>query len=134
MVSSNIEDYLEKICIFIKKNGRPVRTTELAKILDVKPAAITSMAKKLSNEGYIIYEPYVGIRLDKKGEEIAKKIIRKHRIIETFLTEYLKFDLDYAQEEACKIEHAVSDEVIERLHEFMGRPKKCPHGKDICEQ
>ena len=73
MISSNIEDYLERIHLFIQKHKRPVKTTELAKILNVNPSAITSMAKKLHSEGYVIYEPYVGILLSKKGEEVAKK-------------------------------------------------------------
>ncbi|EHP85464.1 metal-dependent transcriptional regulator [Methanotorris formicicus] len=124
MISSNIEDYLERIYIFIQKHKRPVKTTELARILHVNPSAITSMAKKLHSEGYIIYEPYVGIQLTEKGEEIAKKVIRKHRIIEDFLKEFLKLDEKKATEEACKIEHAISEETVEKLYDFMIKIKK----------
>lgn len=131
MVSQNIEDYLENIFLFIKEKKRPVKTTELAKLMNVQPAAVTSMAKKLSSDGLIHYEPYVGIYLDKMGEEIAKTTLRKHRIIEYFLTEVLELDLEFAKEEACKIEHAISDKTIEKLYEFIDRPEKCPHGKNI---
>ncbi|WP_421077826.1 metal-dependent transcriptional regulator [Methanothermococcus sp. Ax23] len=123
MISSNIEDYLERIYLFIQKHKRPVKTTELAKILNVNPSAITSMAKKLHSEGYVIYEPYVGILLSKKGEEVAKKTIRKHRIIETFLRDCLGMDADKSSEEACRIEHAISEETIEKLYEFINKLK-----------
>ncbi|WP_292459725.1 metal-dependent transcriptional regulator [Methanothermococcus sp.] len=123
MLSSNIEDYLERIYIFIQKNKRPVKTTELAKILNVNPSAITSMAKKLHAEGYVVYEPYVGILLSKKGEEVAKKTIRKHRIIESFLKNCLGIDAHKSSEEACKMEHVISEETIEKLYEFMNKLK-----------
>ncbi|MBM7408617.1 metal-dependent transcriptional regulator [Methanococcus maripaludis] len=131
MVSQNIEDYLENIFLFIKENKRPVKTTELAKLMKVQPAAVTSMAKKLHGDGLIDYQPYIGINLKDSGEKIAKETIRKHRIIEYFLTEILGLDLEFAQEEACKIEHAVSDKTIEKLYEFIDRPEKCPHGYKI---
>ncbi|AEH07460.1 metal-dependent transcriptional regulator [Methanothermococcus okinawensis] len=124
MVSSNIEDYLEQIYLFIQKNKRPIKTTELAKILNVNPSAITSMAKKLHSEGYVIYEPYVGILLTKKGEDVAKKTIRKHRIIETFLKDYLGVDKNIASEEACKMEHTVSEDTIDKLYNFMNKLRK----------
>ncbi|WP_048059184.1 metal-dependent transcriptional regulator [Methanococcus vannielii] len=131
MVSQNIEDYLETIFLFIKEKKRPVKTTELARLMNVQPAAVTSMAKKLSHDGLIHYEPYVGIYLDEDGEEIAKNTLRKHRIIEYFLTEFLNLDLDFAKDEACKIEHVVSDKTIEKLYEFIDKPEKCPHGENI---
>ncbi|UXM85044.1 metal-dependent transcriptional regulator [Methanococcus aeolicus] len=124
MISSNIEDYLETIYLFIKKNDRPIRTTELAQLLNINPSAITSMAKKLHSKGYILYEPYIGIRLTEKGKEVAKKIIRKHKIIESFLRDYLKLDEKKASEEACKIEHVISDETIAKLYDYMNESKK----------
>ncbi|MBP2173135.1 metal-dependent transcriptional regulator [Methanococcus voltae] len=131
MVSPNIEDYLEHIHIFTRKEQRPVKTTELANLLGVKPAAVTGMAKKLSSEGYIIYEPYVGIKLDEKGELIARKILRKHLIIEHFLVDCLGVDLKDACNEACKLEHSMSDDTIERLYVYMKKPATCPHGEKI---
>ncbi|ABR57048.1 iron dependent repressor [Methanococcus aeolicus Nankai-3] len=124
MISSNIEDYLETIYLFIKKNDRPIRTTELAQLLNINPSAITSMAKKLHSKEYILYEPYIGIRLTEKGKEVAKKIIRKHKIIESFLRDYLKLDEKKASEEACKIEHVISDETITKLYNYMNESKK----------
>ena len=124
MVSSNIEDYLENIYLFVKRYKRPIKTTELANILNVNPSAITSMAKKLHSEGYVIYEPYVGIMLSEKGKDIAKRTLRKHIILEEFLKTYLKVDAKKSSEEACKLEHAVSEETIEKLYEFMNKLKK----------
>ena len=124
MVSSNIEDYLENIYLFVQKHKRPIKTTELANMLNVNPSAITSMAKKLHSEGYVIYEPYVGIILSEKGEIIAKKTLRKHDIIEEFLRDYLNIDAKKSSEEACKLEHAISEETVEKLYEFMNKLKK----------
>lgn len=72
-MSQSIEDYLERIYLFIKENNRPIKTTELAKLLNIKPSAVTNMAKKLHRLGYVNYEPYIGITLTEKGIEEAKK-------------------------------------------------------------
>ncbi|WP_423793409.1 metal-dependent transcriptional regulator [Methanocaldococcus indicus] len=123
-MSESIEDYLEKIYIFIKKNKRPIKTTELANLLNIKPSAVTNMAKKLQKLGYVNYEPYVGITLTYKGEEKAKKIYDKHRTIKIFLVEILGVDERKASDEACKLEHALSDETLERLKIFIKNFKK----------
>ncbi|XRP96574.1 metal-dependent transcriptional regulator [Methanocaldococcus sp. 16A] len=122
-MSQSIEDYLERIYLFTKENNRPIKTTELAKLLNIKPSAVTNMAKKLHKLGYINYEPYIGISLTEKGLEEAKKILDKHKTIKTFLVEFLALDEKTASEEACKLEHAMSDEVLERLKNFIEKYK-----------
>ncbi|XRO77499.1 metal-dependent transcriptional regulator [Methanocaldococcus sp. 10A] len=122
-MSQSIEDYLERIYLFTKENNRPIKTTELAKLLNIKPSAVTNMAKKLHKLGYINYEPYIGISLTEKGIEEAKKILDKHKTIKTFLVEFLGLDEKTASKEACKLEHAMSDEVLERLKNFIEKYK-----------
>ena len=122
-MSKSIEDYLEKIYLFIKENNRPIKTTELAKLLDIKPSAVTNMAKKLQELGYVNYEPYVGITLTEKGEEKAKKVWDKHKTIKMFLVECLELDEKTASEEACRLEHVLSNGTLERLKIFMEKLK-----------
>jgi len=122
-MSQSIEDYLERIYLFTKENNRPIKTTELAKLLNIKPSAVTNMAKKLHKLGYIDYKPYIGISLTEKGIEEAKKILDKHKTIKTFLVEFLGLDEKTASEEACKLEHALSDEVLGRLKIFIEKFK-----------
>ncbi|XRO75144.1 metal-dependent transcriptional regulator [Methanocaldococcus sp. 28A] len=122
-MSQSIEDYLERIYLFTKENNRPIKTTELAKLLNIKPSAVTNMAKKLHKLGYINYEPYIGLSLTEKGIEKAKKILDKHKTIKIFLVEFLGLDEKTASEEACKLEHAMSDEVLERLKIFIEKYK-----------
>ncbi|HIP91520.1 MAG TPA: metal-dependent transcriptional regulator [Methanothermococcus okinawensis] len=118
-MSESIEDFLEKVYIFTRAKNRPVKTTELAKLLNIKPPAITNMAKKLHKLGYVEYEPYIGIRLTEKGIEKAKIIMDKHRTIERFLVECLGLDKEIAYREACKLEHAMSDTVFKRFKKFV---------------
>ncbi|ADC70217.1 iron (metal) dependent repressor, DtxR family [Methanocaldococcus sp. FS406-22] len=122
-MSQSVEDYLERIYLFIRENNRPIKTTELAKLLNIKPSAVTNMAKKLHRLGYVNYEPYIGITLTEKGIEEAKKILDKHKTIKIFLVEFLGLDEKTASEEACKLEHALSDEILERLKIFMKKFK-----------
>ena len=118
-MSESIEDFLEKVYIFTRDKNRPVKTTELAKLLNIKPPAITNMAKKLHKLGYVEYEPYIGIRLTEKGIEKAKVVIDKHNTIETFLIECLGLEKNIAYKEACKLEHAMSDKVFKRFKRFV---------------
>ncbi|HIQ32061.1 MAG TPA: metal-dependent transcriptional regulator [Methanothermococcus okinawensis] len=124
-MSESIEDFLEKVYIFTRDKNRPVKTTELAKLLNIKPPAITNMAKKLHKLGYVEYEPYIGIRLTEKGMEKAKIIMEKHRTIEKFLVECLGLDKEVAYREACKLEHAMSDKVFKRFKKFVEEYVKC---------
>jgi len=81
--------------------------------------------------GLVIHDPYKGVRLTKKGEKIASNVLKRHRIAECFLTDILHLNGSKVHDEACKLEHALSDEILNRLETFLGNPKTCPHGKPI---
>lgn len=108
-----------------------VGTNVLAKYLQTTPASVTDMLKRLNDKGLIEYQPYKGVRLLAKGEKIALKIIRKHRLWEVFLVNVLNFSWDQVHETAEQLEHVNSPLLIEKLDEFLGFPKFDPHGDPI---
>jgi len=123
-----LEEYLETIYDIQKEKKRLVKTTEIAEKLKVKPASVTEMISKLSKEGYVDYQPYKGVTLTKKGEEIAKKIKGYHLVFEKFFRDFIGLDEKVAHEISCKIEHVVSDEVVERICSFISN--SC----SVCEE
>jgi DtxR family Mn-dependent transcriptional regulator len=100
-------------------------------MLNVSPASVSEMINKLSGEGWITNEPYHGFKLTKKGEKIAVNLVRKHRLIEVFLQQHLKYEWDEVHNEAEKLEHAISDTFIDKLDEYLGFPQFDPHGDPI---
>ena len=133
MRSDRIEEYLETILYLIKKNDSPAKTKQIAQELDVSPPSVTEMIKKLSDEGLVKYTPYHGVELTEEGALQASAIKRKHQVLEKFLVDVLDFDTTTAHSEACEMEHAVSDLVLERLCHFLGHPDVCPDGNPIDE-
>jgi DtxR family Mn-dependent transcriptional regulator len=129
-MNTSIEDYLKNI-YSIKQAAGKVTTTLLAEKLGISPAAVSDMISKLSRNGYIKNQPYKGFELTAKGESIAINLIRKHRLWEVFLLKYLKYPWDKVHTEAENLEHASSDELIEKLEDFLGFPKHDPHGYPI---
>lgn len=129
-MNTSLEDYLKNI-YSIKQAAGKVTTTLLAEKLGISPAAVSDMISKLSRTGYIINQPYKGFELTAKGESIAINLIRKHRLWEVFLLKYLKYPWDKVHTEAENLEHASSDELIEKLEDFLGFPKCDPHGYPI---
>lgn len=109
----------------------PVTTSALAESMKVAPSTVTDMLKRLSQKGLINYVPYHGITLTPMGEKQAVKAIRRHRIVERFLTDMLGFEWHEAHEEALFFENDISDEVEQRLYSALNRPKVCPHGYPI---
>ncbi|HRE40662.1 MAG TPA: metal-dependent transcriptional regulator [Ignavibacteria bacterium] len=128
--NSNFEDYLKNI-YSIKISKGKVTTSELAERMGISSASVSEMISKLSKSGYVKYLPYKDFELTKKGDEIAINLIRKHRIWEVFLVEYLKYPWDKVHTEAEILEHTSSNELIERLEEFLHFPKTDPHGYPI---
>jgi DtxR family Mn-dependent transcriptional regulator len=110
-----VEEYLEAIYDIQTKERRIVKTSDLAKKLDVKPSSVTEMLLKLSEMGYIDYQPYYGVFLSEKGEVLAKRIKRYHRIFETFFRDFLKIEENEAHRLSCELEHHVTDEVAEKV-------------------
>ncbi|MDI9394306.1 MAG: metal-dependent transcriptional regulator [Euryarchaeota archaeon] len=126
-----LEEYLETILYLIMKNQSPAKTKQIAEELNVSSPSVTEMIKKLDSMGLVEYKPYQGVELTKKGADEAVRIKRKHRVLETFLAEVLNFDRKEAHREACELEHAVSDSVLEKLYDFLGNPEYCPDGNPI---
>jgi DtxR family Mn-dependent transcriptional regulator len=124
MAQKSTQDYLKTIYI-LSQNKDLVSTTEISKKLDVAPASVTEMLKKLSEDDYIKYEPYKGSKLTEKGLAEAKKIVRKHRLLETFLTDVLHIGKEKVHTQACQMEHTLSDEAEESLCRLLKHPDTC---------
>lgn len=124
------EDYLRVIF----KNyveGKPVTATLIAKELGVSNAAVTDMIKKLFRDKLVNYTPYKGVELCEKGRVEAIRLVRRHRIWETFLYKVIGLPWYQIDEEAENLEHSTSDELIDRLEKFLGYPEYDPHGHPI---
>lgn len=108
-----------------------VSTTALAAELDRSAASVTNMVKALAEQGLLEHRPYHGVRLTPGGESAALLIIRRHRVIETYLIERLGYTWDGVHQEAERLEHAASDELIDRMALALGDPDEDPHGAPI---
>lgn len=130
MPKQDVEEYLEAILdLVLEKNL--ARTTDLAQRLGISPSSVTEMIQRLNKNDLIFYKPYKGVTLTKKGLNIANKIKRKHRIVEVFLSEYLYITPEKIHDEACRMEHCISNEVTDALCKMMEGPSICPCGKEI---
>ncbi len=119
MATVNREDYLVNILRLTEGKG-VAKTTELAEFMNVSPASVSEMVKVLSAEGFLQYEKYRGVSLTDKGLNYARQIRKKHHVMERFLVDYLDLDHSTAHEEACKMEHALSDESAIKMCYMMG--------------
>ena len=124
-ISENIEEYLE-VLYRNGSNGEQVSTTQLSKDLSIAPGSVTQMLKKLEDLGYIGYTPYKGATLTDEGMKIAQKITRKHRILEKFLLDILKVKEENIHDQACEMEHTLSDEAERALCTMLHHPDLCP--------
>jgi DtxR family Mn-dependent transcriptional regulator len=124
MEQKSTQDYLKTI-YSISKDGEVANTTEISQKLGVSPASVTEMLKKLSQDGFIEYSPYHGSTLTEKGTQEAKKVTRKHRLLETFLSDVLHIGKDKVHTQACEMEHVLSDEAEESLCRFLRHPDVC---------
>ncbi|MBA3425776.1 MAG: metal-dependent transcriptional regulator [Rubrobacter sp.] len=106
-------------------------TKEISQTLSVAPASVTNMLVRLQEMGLVRYERYRGASLTERGRIEALRLVRRHRLIETFLLEHLGYSWRDVHEEAERLEHTVSDEFTERLAEFLGHPGHDPHGAPI---
>jgi len=125
-VSPAEEEYLETFFWFFEYGSKLVKTNQIAEMMNVDPGTVTSMLKKLSNKGLIKYKPYYGAELTPEGESIARKVVRKHRLSESFL-EWLGVPWHQIHEEACKWEHILTDEIAEMMEKKI-HPIKSPYG------
>lgn len=135
MEPENIEQYL-RIIYNLTEGGDLAKTSDIASLMSVAPASVTEMLQKLTNEGYINYEPYKGASLRPRGRKIARRMARRHRLLERFLSDVVGVRGPSRHEQACKMEHALTPEAERNLCKMMNRPESCPHGRRIpkCER
>jgi DtxR family transcriptional regulator, Mn-dependent transcriptional regulator len=129
MLSTSVGDYLKAIWSLGGVNA--ASTNDISGQLSVAPASVTSMLGRLQEMGLVRYERYRGASLTERGLAEALRLVRRHRLIETFLLEHLGYDWQEVHQEAERLEHAVSDGFTERLAEFLGHPTRDPHGDPI---
>ncbi len=129
-LTTSVEDYLKAI-YSITRQGHPASTSEIARLLDLSPPSVSGMVKRLSQQGLLEYQPYKGVELTAKGRRAALTVLRRHRIIESYLVERLGYSWDSVHQEAERLEHAVSDMLIERMAGALGNPEFDPHGDPI---
>jgi DtxR family Mn-dependent transcriptional regulator len=130
MTTERFQEYLETL-YKINESGEIAKTSEIANQLNVAPASVSEMLKKMADDGFIIYESYKGARLTKKGKKIAKKVTRKHRLLERFLHDFLKIKREKIHEQACKMEHVLSDDAEDALCKLLRQPDLCPDDRKI---
>ncbi len=123
--SDSVEEYLEAVYSF-NERGERAKNTELAKRLKVAPPSVTQMLKKLADRGYVQYVPYRGAVLTGKGMALAQRVVRKHRLLERFFYDYLGMDKGKVHDEACRMEHSLSDEAALALCDALDNPETCP--------
>jgi DtxR family transcriptional regulator, Mn-dependent transcriptional regulator len=132
--SSTVENYLKAIYLGegqLAPGQRLMPMGQLAASLQVAPGTATTMVKALFESGLVEYEPYNGVRLSPAGEKLATLVLRRHRLIELFLVRVMGLGWDEVHDEAEQLEHVVSDRLIERIDEMLGRPEVDPHGDPI---
>ena len=134
--SYTVENYLKAIFQAQMGLGRSelVPMGQLASALGVVPGTATTMVKTLAESGLVKYEPYAGVRLTAAGEKLAAMVLRRHRLIELFLVKVMGMSWTEVHDEAEHLEHAVSERLIERIDEMLGRPAVDPHGDPIPDQ
>jgi DtxR family transcriptional regulator, Mn-dependent transcriptional regulator len=133
--SQTVENYLKTIFLAQSAASAPanhlVPMGQIAASLGVVPGTATTMIKTLAESGLVHYEPYIGVRLTPAGEKLAGLVIRRHRLVELFLVKVLGMSWAEVHDEAERLEHAVSERLIDRIDDMLGRPAVDPHGDPI---
>ena len=132
--SSTVENYLKAIYqgqTSLPHDQRLVPMGQVATALGVTPGTATTMVKALSESGLAEYEPYSGVRLTPAGEKLAGLVLRRHRLVEAFLVQVMGMSWAEVHEDAEQLEHVVSDRLIDRIDQMLGRPTHDPHGDPI---
>jgi DtxR family Mn-dependent transcriptional regulator len=124
-MSASTEEYLETL-YKLTQDGTTAGTSAISRSLNIAPASVTEMMRKLADKGYVDYSPYQGVTLTPQGYWIAEKMTRKHRLLELFLYKILKIGKHKVHQEACGLEHALSDETARAICKTLKAPYKCP--------
>jgi DtxR family transcriptional regulator, Mn-dependent transcriptional regulator len=130
LLTEPVEDYLKAIYELETRFGAAA-TSDVANALDVAPASVTGMIRRLATQGFLDHVPYRGVQLTLAGRQAALRTIRRHRILETYLTRVLGYPWDRVHDEAERLEHAASDQLIDRMAAALGHPTEDPHGAPI---
>lgn len=131
MATSTVENYLKHVLLLSEDGDELVSMGALASAMGVVPGTATTMVKGMADESLVEHQPRYGVKLTAEGRRVALNVLRKHRLVETFLVNVLKMDWSKVHEEAEKLEHAISDEVLDRLDALLGHPTTDPHGDPI---
>jgi len=129
-ISKESEEYLEAIYKLEQRDGS-AKTMQLVNQLKVMPGSVTNTIENLEKRRLVTHEPYKGVKLTEKGRKLALKIIRRHRLAERLLTDILHLDWSKVHDEACKLEHNLSETIVKPLEKTLGNPQTCPHGNPI---
>ena len=129
-VTAPVEDYL-KVIFELESATGVAGTNEIAAELGFAPASVSGMVRRLAEQGLITHERYRGVKLTKAGRRAALRTIRRHRVIEAYLAKALGYPWDRVHDEADRLEHAASDELIDRMAAAIGEPTTDPHGAPI---
>lgn len=129
-LTRSVEDYLKAI-YRLSSGDHPATTSDIAHLLDLSAPSVSGMIKRLSEQGLLEHAPYRGVQLTAEGLRLALRMVRRHRLLETYLVAFLGYSWDTVHDEAERLEHAVSDELIERMAGALGNPGFDPHGDPI---
>jgi DtxR family transcriptional regulator, Mn-dependent transcriptional regulator len=129
-LTRSVEDYLKAI-YRLSPEGRPASTSHIANLLELSPPSVSGMVKRLSELGLLEHIPYKGVQLTEAGRLAALRMVRRHRLIEAYLVQFLGYSWDTVHVEAERLEHAVSDTLVERMAAALGHPVVDPHGDPI---
>ena len=129
-LSGPVEDYLKAI-YELERTGAAAETNAIATLLHIAPASVSGMVRRLAEHGLITHERYRGVRLTPAGRRAALKTLRRHRVIEAYLTTALGYSWDRVHDEAERLEHAASEELVDRMAAAIGEPTTDPHGDPI---
>jgi len=130
-LSRTAQDYLKVVWSATEWVPGPVTVTQLAERMGVRTATASDTVRRLAEVGLLAHEPYGGVELTAKGREHALGMVRRHRILETFLVDTLGYSWDEVHDEAEHLEHAVSDTLVDRIDALLGHPSRDPHGDPI---
>jgi len=129
-LTRSVEDYLKAI-YRLSGDGQPATTSEIAELLSLSAPSVSGMVRRLSEQGLLQHVPYRGVVLTAAGRGVALRMVRRHRLIEAYLVGFLGYSWDTVHDEAERLEHAVSDALIERMALALGNPRFDPHGDPI---
>jgi DtxR family transcriptional regulator, Mn-dependent transcriptional regulator len=129
--SSAAEDYLKVVYGHTEWQSEPIGSSQLAARLGLAPSSVTEMVKKLVTQGLLVHAPYGAIELTEDGRRLALRMVRRHRLIETWLVQQFGYSWDEVHDEAEVLEHTLSDRLLDAIDEQLGRPERDPHGDPI---